>query len=72
MHPISTISGIVCQEVDPFRAFGSVVRALDFYPGDQGSNHFGDMGFLFVSSPPGDETIRFRVKIQDTRFLASG
>ena len=30
------------------------------------------MADFIVSSPTGDVTIRFRVKIQDTRFLASG
>ena len=42
MYPIRTPSDILRQGVD----FDSVVRALDFYPGDPGSNPIRDMGYF--------------------------
>ena len=42
MYPISTISDILRQGVD----FGSVVRALDFYPSGLRSNPIRDLGFF--------------------------
>ena len=43
MYHICTISDILRQGVD---SFGSVVRALDFYPGGPGSNPIRDVGFF--------------------------
>ena len=43
MYHIGTISDILRQGVG---SFGSVVRALDFYPGDRGSSPIRDVGFF--------------------------
>ena len=44
MYHISTISDMPHQGVD---FFGSVVRALDFYPVDLSSSPITDVGFFF-------------------------
>ena len=44
MYHIGTISDILRQGVD---SLAQVVRALDFYPDDSGSNPTRDVGFFF-------------------------